>query len=57
MAFPPLNARAGTTHGDGDRMIAERLARYRFARGDGFELGYSGAGMEQRMGGDCSGMG
>ena len=35
----------------------ERLARYRFARSDGFELGYSGGGMEQRVGGDCSGMG
>ena len=36
----------------------EQLARYRIARRDGYELGYSGGGMEQRVGGgDCAGMG
>jgi hypothetical protein len=34
-----------------------RLVRYLIAKRDGAELGYSGTGMLQRIGGDCGGMG
>lgn len=35
----------------------DRLSRYQLAKRDGAELGYSRGGLEQRLGGDCTGLG